>query len=60
MLSPFREIEGSITVAQLEVKNKTHINRFYKHFMASFYTALPRNRWLCGNSCILEKPQRKT
>jgi hypothetical protein len=28
--------------------------------MASFYTALPRNRWLCGNSCILEKPQRKT
>lgn len=57
--SPRRK-DHSVTVAQLEVKNKMHISRFYKHFTAPVCAAVPGNRWLCGNSCIPEKPQRKT
>lgn len=59
ILSPLRGRDNSLIVAQLEVKNKTHINRFSKRFTASLCTAMPGSRWLCGNSCIPEKPQRK-
>lgn len=60
VLSPLGRKDNGTTMAQLQVKNKTHINRSCKDFTAPLCTAMPGSRWLCANSWIPEKPRRKT